>query len=245
MLRLHSNSCHKSSIPGRCAVDLPTDRRVGVFGHCLRPHPQVCVRIGRDVLAIEQHGLAVHAVHAWLHHLAHLCRAVLHLFLPRVAAVPARKRQDAKALKIIQQILHTNKSKLDPLFTQDDFREAARRIAEHEGRVYNAEEEEHEGLHAGGRKTTRWESTKKSAKEMVSLFLNAKTLFRNKTMSRVTTIVWITFIADFGASRWLASTCRRSCVPRVPSRTTRSRRRTATISWSTSPVSLPLPSVRL
>uniref|UniRef100_V5EA20 Major facilitator superfamily (MFS) profile domain-containing protein n=1 Tax=Kalmanozyma brasiliensis (strain GHG001) TaxID=1365824 RepID=V5EA20_KALBG len=105
---------------------------------------------------------------------------------------------DAKALKIIQQILHTNKSKLEPLFTQDDFREAARRIAEHEGRAYNAEEEEEqEGLHAGGRKTSRWESSKKSAKEMASLFLNAKTLFRNRTMSRVTTIIWVTFIADF------------------------------------------------
>lgn len=32
---------------------------------------------------------------------------------------------------------------------------------------------------------------------MLALFLNAKTLFRNKTMARVTTILWITFIADF------------------------------------------------
>lgn len=32
---------------------------------------------------------------------------------------------------------------------------------------------------------------------MVSLFLNAKTLLRNRTMARVTIIIWITFIADF------------------------------------------------
>ncbi|KAJ1026256.1 hypothetical protein NDA16_002343 [Ustilago loliicola] len=106
--------------------------------------------------------------------------------------------KDAKALKIIQQILNTNKSKLQPLFTQDDFREAARRIAAHEGREYiDEEQEEREGLHAGGRRASRLQQAKKSAKEMVALFLNVKTLFRNRTMARVTTIIWITFIADF------------------------------------------------
>lgn len=106
--------------------------------------------------------------------------------------------KDAKALKIVQQILKTNKSKLEPLFTQADFREAARRIAEHEGRPYDAEQDdEQQGLHAGGKKASNWETTKKSAKEMLALFLNAKTLFRNRTMARVTTIIWITFIADF------------------------------------------------
>ncbi|SPO29150.1 related to PHO84 - high-affinity inorganic phosphate transporter [Ustilago trichophora] len=106
--------------------------------------------------------------------------------------------KDAKALKIIQQILTTNKSKMQPLFTQADFREAARRLAAHQGREYTPEEdEEHEGLDAGGKKRSRWETAKKSAKEMVSLFLNAKTLFRNRTMARVTIIIWITFIADF------------------------------------------------
>ncbi|KAI3478486.1 hypothetical protein L1887_59541 [Cichorium endivia] len=40
-------------------------------------------------------------------------------------------------------------------------------------------------------------AAKKSAREMLALFLNAKTLFRNRTMARVTTIIWITFIADF------------------------------------------------
>lgn len=107
--------------------------------------------------------------------------------------------KDAKALKIIQQILRTNKSKMEPLFTQADFREAARRIAEHQGRefVEEEEQEEQEGLHAGGRRVSRWQTAKKSAREMLGLFLNAKTLFRNKTMARVTTIIWITFIADF------------------------------------------------
>ncbi|GAC97835.1 membrane transporter [Pseudozyma hubeiensis SY62] len=106
--------------------------------------------------------------------------------------------KDAQALKIIRQILETNRSKVEPLFTQADFHEAARRIAEHEGREYNAEEEEErEGLHAGGTKTSRLQSAKKSAKEMVALFLNAKTLFQNRTMARVTIIIWITFIADF------------------------------------------------
>lgn len=104
--------------------------------------------------------------------------------------------KDAKALKIIEQILITNKSDMQPLFTQADFHEAARRLAQNEGREYN-EEEEQEGLHAGGKKASTWETTKKSAKEMAALFLNAKTLFRNKTMARVTTIIWITFIADF------------------------------------------------
>ncbi|TKY88041.1 hypothetical protein EX895_003137 [Sporisorium graminicola] len=106
--------------------------------------------------------------------------------------------KDAKALSIIQQILRTNKSKMEPLFTQADFHEAARRIAEHEGRERSADEdEEQQGLHAGGRKTTNWQTAKKSAREMLALFLNAKTLFQNKTMARVTTIIWITFIADF------------------------------------------------
>ena len=106
--------------------------------------------------------------------------------------------KDAKALKIIQQILKTNKSKMEPLFTQADFSEAARRIAAHQGREYvGNEDEEHEGLHAGGKKLSRWEKTKESAKEMVALFLNAKTLFRNRTMARVTVIIWLTFIADF------------------------------------------------
>ncbi|SNX87481.1 related to PHO84 - high-affinity inorganic phosphate transporter [Melanopsichium pennsylvanicum] len=109
--------------------------------------------------------------------------------------------KDQRALKIIRQILHTNGSKMEPLFTLADFREAARRIAENEGRVYNAddeqEEEEEGGLHASGRKVSRWQSAKKSAKEMVRLLLNARTLFRNKTMARVTIIIWITFVADF------------------------------------------------
>ncbi|CDS00160.1 hypothetical protein [Sporisorium scitamineum] len=77
--------------------------------------------------------------------------------------------KDAKALKIIQQILRTNKSKMEPLFTQADFREAARRIAEHQGRE----------------RVSRWQTAKKSAREMLGLFLNAKTLFRNKTMARI------------------------------------------------------------
>ncbi|GAC75326.1 synaptic vesicle transporter SV2 [Moesziomyces antarcticus T-34] len=103
--------------------------------------------------------------------------------------------KDAKALKVIRQILETNKSKLEPLFSQADFHEAARRIAAHEGREYD--EDEHEGLHAGGVKRSRMAAAKKSAREMLALFLNAKTLFRNRTMARVTTIIWITFIADF------------------------------------------------
>lgn len=106
--------------------------------------------------------------------------------------------KDAKALKIIQQILHTNKSKMQPLFTQDDFRETARRIAAHQGREYiDEDQEEREGFHAGGRKASRLQQSKKSARETIGLFLNAKTLFRNRTMARVTTIIWITFIADF------------------------------------------------
>ncbi|KAJ1036336.1 hypothetical protein NDA13_000216 [Ustilago tritici] len=103
--------------------------------------------------------------------------------------------KDAKALKIIQQILITNKSKIEPLFTQADFREAAKRIAAHEGGEYM--DEEREGLHAGSGKASRLQQAKKSAKEMVALFLNAKTLFRDRTMARVTTIIWITFIGDF------------------------------------------------
>ena len=109
--------------------------------------------------------------------------------------------KDAKALKIIQQILITNKSKIEPLFTQADFCEAAKRIAAHEGGEYmdedREEREDREGLHAGGGKASRLKQAKKSAKEMVALFLNAKTLFRDGTMARVTTIIWITFIGDF------------------------------------------------
>ncbi|SAM85651.1 related to PHO84-high-affinity inorganic phosphate transporter [Ustilago bromivora] len=103
--------------------------------------------------------------------------------------------KDAKALKIIQQILITNKSKIEPLFTQADFREAAKRIAAHEGGEYM--DEEREGLHAGGGKASGLQQAKKSTKEMVALFLNAKTLFRDRTMARVTMIIWITFIGDF------------------------------------------------
>lgn len=105
--------------------------------------------------------------------------------------------KEARALQIIRQILHTNKSKMEPLFTQADFQEAARRIAEHQGGEYLVEPEEQERLHGGALKMSRWETAKKSAKEMASLFLNAKTLFRNKTMARVTIILWLTFIADF------------------------------------------------
>ncbi|KAJ1596193.1 hypothetical protein NDA14_000377 [Ustilago hordei] len=110
--------------------------------------------------------------------------------------------KDAKALKIIQQILITNKSKIEPLFTQADFREAAKRIAAHQGGEYmdqhmDQDREEREGLDAGGGKASRLQQAKKSAKEMVALFLNAKTLFGDGRMARVTTIIWITFIGDF------------------------------------------------
>ncbi|CBQ70176.1 conserved hypothetical protein [Sporisorium reilianum SRZ2] len=106
--------------------------------------------------------------------------------------------KDAKALRIIEQILRTNGSKMQPLFTLAGFRKAARRIAEHEGREYSADEAEAEEVEgAGARRASRWQTAKKSAMEMLALFLNAKTLFRNTTMARVTTIIWITFIADF------------------------------------------------
>lgn len=87
---------------------------------------------------------------------------------------------------------------MEPLFGMDDFREAARRIAQNEGRDYREEEEEAEqGLSTGAKKRGRWQTAKESAKEMAALFLNAKTLFRNRTMARVTIIIWITLIADF------------------------------------------------
>lgn len=72
--------------------------------------------------------------------------------------------KDAKALKVIQQILTTNKSKLQPLFTQADFREAAKRIAAHQGCEYiplEEEDEANEGLYAGGKKRSGWESAKR------------------------------------------------------------------------------------
>ncbi|EPQ27163.1 uncharacterized protein PFL1_05444 [Pseudozyma flocculosa PF-1] len=96
--------------------------------------------------------------------------------------------EDEKALRIVSSIAKTNKAP-PPLFTLDDFNEAARRLG--------VEQVDGEAVKAARKKETRMETAKRSAKDMFKLFTNAKTLFANKTMARVTIIIWITFIADF------------------------------------------------
>ncbi|PWZ03552.1 MFS general substrate transporter [Testicularia cyperi] len=104
--------------------------------------------------------------------------------------------KDEKALEVIRKINKTNGDKTPLLFDMSDFREAAKRIAAHEGREY-VEADDQQGLTGVSKHVSRAASFKRSAREMLALFLNSKVLFQNRIMARVTIIIWITFIADF------------------------------------------------
>ncbi|KAN0063797.1 hypothetical protein ACQY0O_003847 [Thecaphora frezii] len=99
--------------------------------------------------------------------------------------------EDEAALDVVRKIAKTNGAG-KVVFGMEDFEEVERRLGG-DGTATIAVGKRGKG----GEKESRWNSAKRSAREMVALFANAGTLFRNRTMARVTAIVWVTFIADF------------------------------------------------
>lgn len=140
----------------------------------------------------------------WRYYLYTLGAITIAIFLLRFLVFKFRESpaflinrgKDREAIKVVQSIAKMNGAAA-PQFTIDDLQEIDRRCLSLGLTHYSAAEQAELDRLAEGRPETYSQTFRRACSAFVTQFKNLRILFRNKTMARITILLWLTYMCDF------------------------------------------------